>query len=358
MLLADQTKDIYRYAKGTGVWNKTTEMADSVKAVVKDGIGDIFSWMSKPLALAKKVISSHVSFGGATGMALDMGKGLVGKATTQMGEFIKSQFEGLTGGFGGEGFAGGLGSSIMGQPGFKGFRKTSPFGYRRHPIYGTGRLHAGVDLAAPTGTNVYAQNAGRVTFSGRAGGYGNLVKIAFGNMENRYAHLSQAIARTGSIVARGQLIGKVGSTGASTGPHLHFEKRINGRAVHPGYAKGTKNARKGWAWVGEEGPELMNFKGGEQVISNRESLGILEQAKRFMGNREDIVTSSGSSFNSTDYHQSRSSEGNKDIDYDKLAEAFVDALEGAEITANTYLDNELVSDKISNKIAMKTLRRG
>ena len=360
VLPAEQTKDVMRYEKGVGqgMFAKATKVKDEIKDKVKD-IGkafDIFSWIEKPLELAKKVITDNVNYGDASGLPLKIGKGIVSKSTSHLGDFIKGKFEGITGEEGFAGGIGGMGSSIIGQPGFRGFRKTSPFGYRRHPIYGIGRLHAGVDLAAPTGTPVYAQNPGRVSFSGRAGGYGNLVKIAFGNMENRYAHLSQAIARTGSIVARGQLIGKVGSTGASTGPHLHFEKRINGRAVHPGYATGTNNARKGWNWVGEEGPELMNFKGGETVLSNRESLNVMDQVKRFSVKREDIATPTNS-FNVESVNQGNNTKDQTEIDYEKLSTTLIKALESADIRASTYLNNKLVSDEISSELAMKQVRR-
>lgn len=113
---------------------------------------------------------------------------------------------------------------------------TSRFGPRNHPILKTVRLHAGVDWAAPTGTPVRAAAAGRIVRRGKAGGYGNLVAIAHeGGLETRYAHLhkfapGQAV---GDVVQAGQVIGQVGTTGRSTGPHLHFETRIGGEATDP-----------------------------------------------------------------------------------------------------------------------------
>jgi murein DD-endopeptidase MepM/ murein hydrolase activator NlpD len=113
---------------------------------------------------------------------------------------------------------------------------TSKFGPRKHPILKTVRLHAGVDWAAPTGTPVYAAAAGKVQFSGDGNGYGNLLIIGHANgLETRYAHLNKFAAdgKAGNNVQAGDLIGFVGTTGRSTGPHLHFELRKDGKPVDP-----------------------------------------------------------------------------------------------------------------------------
>lgn len=110
----------------------------------------------------------------------------------------------------------------------------SVFGPRRHPILGVIRPHRGIDVGAPTGTPVLAAGPGRVLRSGVAGEYGVLVAIDHGNnAETRYAHLSRTLVTAGETVTRGQVIGEVGSTGLSTGPHLHFELRIDGEPVDP-----------------------------------------------------------------------------------------------------------------------------
>lgn len=113
-------------------------------------------------------------------------------------------------------------------------RITSGFGYRMHPVLGYRRLHTGLDIAAPTGTPIHAAGGGEVVFAGRRGGYGNCVIIDHGRSKaTLYGHMSSLGVRSGQVVSRGQTIGRVGSTGMSTGPHLHYEVRINGSPVNP-----------------------------------------------------------------------------------------------------------------------------
>lgn len=113
-------------------------------------------------------------------------------------------------------------------------RMTSGFGERFHPILGYERFHAGVDLAATWGTPIVAAADGRVVSAGWRGGYGQAVAIAHsGGVQSLYGHMSRIAAYAGEMVHRGQVIGYVGSTGLSTGPHLHFEVTKNGRPVNP-----------------------------------------------------------------------------------------------------------------------------
>jgi murein DD-endopeptidase MepM/ murein hydrolase activator NlpD len=111
---------------------------------------------------------------------------------------------------------------------------TSPYGYRIHPIFGYSRLHSGVDIGAGYGSPVVSGDDGEVAFVGVMSGYGNVVVVDHGGgMATTYNHLSSFQVSTGQSVERGQVVGAVGCTGWCTGPHLHFEVRINGSAVDP-----------------------------------------------------------------------------------------------------------------------------
>ena len=111
---------------------------------------------------------------------------------------------------------------------------TSNFGIRSDPFRGTAAMHAGVDIPGPVGTPIYATADGIVDHAARQGGYGNMVEINHGKgIATRYGHLSRILVADGARVTRGQLIALMGSTGRSTGPHLHYEVRIDGHAVNP-----------------------------------------------------------------------------------------------------------------------------
>lgn len=111
---------------------------------------------------------------------------------------------------------------------------TSNFGVRSDPFRGTAAFHAGVDIPGPVGTPVYATADGLIDKAERSGGYGNMVEINHGKgIQTRYGHLSKILVAPYTRVHRGQLIALMGSTGRSTGPHLHYEVRIDGSAVNP-----------------------------------------------------------------------------------------------------------------------------
>jgi murein DD-endopeptidase MepM/ murein hydrolase activator NlpD len=113
-------------------------------------------------------------------------------------------------------------------------RRTSGFGMREHPIFHTQRAHLGVDYAAPTGTPVISVADGVVVESGFSGGFGNMVVVQHNARQSTvYAHLSKIAVRKGQAIKQGDNLGAVGATGWATGPHLHFEFRINGRHVDP-----------------------------------------------------------------------------------------------------------------------------
>lgn len=110
----------------------------------------------------------------------------------------------------------------------------SPYGMRVHPITGASRMHEGTDFAAPQGTRLYSMSSGEVVHAGVMGGYGNLVIVDHGGgITTRYAHMSSIGVKTGQTVKAGQSVGAVGSTGQSTGAHLHLEVRVREEPVDP-----------------------------------------------------------------------------------------------------------------------------
>jgi murein DD-endopeptidase MepM/ murein hydrolase activator NlpD len=133
-------------------------------------------------------------------------------------------------------------------------RISSRYGMRRHPILGYKRMHSGLDFRAGHGTPIYAATDGKVSFAGRNGGYGNFVRLNHaGNLATGYAHMSRIAVRTGASVKRGQVIGYVGSTGLSTGPHLHYEMYRGGKKIDPSTVSFVTRAQL-------SGRELANFK--------------------------------------------------------------------------------------------------
>ena len=112
--------------------------------------------------------------------------------------------------------------------------ETSPFGIRMDPFVHEAAMHTGIDFRGDIGEPIHATAAGTVTIAGWSGGYGKMVEIDHGNgLSTRYGHLSEIDVSVGDSVRIGQVVGKLGSTGRSTGPHLHYETRVNGEAVNP-----------------------------------------------------------------------------------------------------------------------------
>lgn len=115
-----------------------------------------------------------------------------------------------------------------------GARMSSGFGMRRHPVLGYNKMHKGVDFAASTGTPIYAAGNGTIEKAGRFGGYGNYVRIRHNSsLKTAYAHMSRMVVKPGQRIRQGDLIGYVGTTGRSTGPHLHYEVLVNNSHVNP-----------------------------------------------------------------------------------------------------------------------------
>lgn len=127
----------------------------------------------------------------------------------------------------------GDGASLAQWPVAKGYVSSS-FGMRKDPFNGRFRKHRGIDIAGPTGTKVMTIADGTVIHSGRNGGYGRMIEIEHANkLRSRYAHLSATLVKKGQRVSRGDVIGRVGSSGRSTGPHLHLEVLKNNKNVNP-----------------------------------------------------------------------------------------------------------------------------
>ena len=137
-------------------------------------------------------------------------------------------------------------------------RITSRYGMRRHPILAYRRMHSGLDFRARHGTPIYAATDGTVNYAGRNGGYGNYVRIRHaGNLATGYAHMSRIAVRNGEQVRRGQVIGYVGSTGLSTGPHLHYEMYRGGQKIDPSSVRFVNRAQL-------SASEMANFR--EQLV--------------------------------------------------------------------------------------------
>jgi murein DD-endopeptidase MepM/ murein hydrolase activator NlpD len=138
----------------------------------------------------------------------------------------------------------------------EGVQLSSDYGMRTHPVLGGRRDHKGVDLAGATGTPVYATADGYVSKAEPFSSYGNYIQIEHGgDLQTRYAHLSGYAIASGQTVVKGQLIGFIGSTGRSTGPHLHYEVRVAGEAVDPRPYMVTELARAPAGTGGMGGPE-------------------------------------------------------------------------------------------------------
>ncbi|HTH27678.1 MAG TPA: M23 family metallopeptidase [Sphingobium sp.] len=141
-------------------------------------------------------------------------------------------------------------------------RLTSGFGMRFHPLLRYSRMHQGVDFGAPTGTPIYAVTTGVVAYAGRHGGHGNYVRINHGGgLATGYAHMSRIAAYPGERVRQGQIIGYVGSTGLSTGPHLHYEVYRNGATVNPMSVRFTQAAQLAGSQLAAFKAKLARLKG-------------------------------------------------------------------------------------------------
>lgn len=250
--------DVPHYARGT--IGKIGNFLGKTAKKTKDVASDVWEYASNPGKLVSKIMD---------GISIIKDKAQIPTKIVSAGfnylknkplEFIKKKFSESGGG---------------GKPAF-GWPVTSPFGYRTHPITGARKLHGGTDFGAPAGSPIPSTTGGTVSYAGGGwnGGFGNLVKVRQGMMEYFYAHMSKIIARVGQAVKKGDILGLVGSTGASTGPHLHYEARRNGVRMDPmklkGYADGGIINSKQLAWIAEGG-------WAESIISHDPSKRVRQQ---------------------------------------------------------------------------------
>lgn len=212
----------------------------------ENGVGeDDLSWwdslLQGPKALFDKVVGAFQPdwISNKKGMYMDIAKGTFGKIKEGAIKFFTDLIP--TFDFGGGGFP-----NFPKPP----FVMTSGFGPRKSPGGIGSSNHKGIDFAAPIGTSIPSQSTGRVSFAGWLGGYGNLVKISTGIYDLLYGHNSKNTVKRGQNVSVGQTIGLVGSTGNSTGPHVHFEVRKNGTAVNPKTVAGELSGGIGGVSVG------------------------------------------------------------------------------------------------------------
>ncbi len=167
---------------------------------------------------------------------------------------------------------------VLMQTPIDGARMSSGYGMRRHPVLGYNKMHKGVDFAAPRGTPIYAAGNGTIEKAGRQGGYGNYIRIRHSNgLKTAYAHMRKFAKgmKAGKSVKQGDIIGYVGTTGRSTGPHLHFEVLKNGKQVNPKSISSSSGEKLA-------GRKLKDFKA--RILAVKQKYVVLAQSLKFAKN--------------------------------------------------------------------------
>lgn len=287
VLNAKDTRELLypHYWNGVG---KIKEWGSAAKKGVSNVIGkakdvavNIFDYVKNPSKLFNVALDAlGISMPSATGFVGDMVKGSWNMLKEKAIGYVKN----MVSKFGGD-FKGGK----FGPP----FRLTSRAGMRFHPILKTWAMHYGDDYGAPAGTPIPSQSGGVVTTAGYHSARGNYVRVKSGIYQLVYQHLKDMFVRAGQSVSKGQKLGTVGSTGRSTGPHLHFETWKNGQFVPPatlGYADGGIVDRKQLAWIAEGGwAESIISHDPAKRVSQR---AIWEQTGRelgFTGDNSEVI---------------------------------------------------------------------
>ena len=252
--LMGRDKPAFHYAKGTGDI-------------------DIWDYMDNAKGLVGRLREKFVDYKGLSGAGLSIAKGAVMTVSGAMDKWLNKLFEEF-----------GIGKGWK-WPSLS-RRITSPFGKRNSPGGIGSTNHKGIDIGAPFGSPVFASKGGTVSIAGWSGGYGNLVQINHGQgWSSRYGHNSKLLVSPGQRVRQGQTIALVGSTGNSTGNHIHFEIRHNGVSLNPlsmlgtGYANGGLVTKPGW--IGEENKPEMVIPLSKN--KRRRALSLWEQTGTMLG---------------------------------------------------------------------------
>lgn len=280
VLNAKDTKEVLypHYAKGIG--SKIKKTTSNAWGKVKETALNVFDYVKNPGKLLDLALNTlGIQKPNAAGFVGNMAKGAWDKVKSGSLNFLKGMIE----------KAGNFTGGKFGPP----FRLTSRAGMRFHPILRTWKMHYGDDYGAPPGTPIPSQSGGVVTQAGYHSIRGNYVKVKSGIYELVYQHLKDLFVRSGQSVSKGQTLGTVGSTGRSTGPHLHFETWKKGRFVPPatmGYADGGIVDRAQLAWIAEGGwAESIISHDPAKRVSQR---AIWEQTGRelgFTGDNSEVI---------------------------------------------------------------------
>lgn len=276
-----------------GIWDAVTGYFDGIWTGITNVFSGVEDWFSTKFEAAWNTIkdwfnadNAESTFKTAITDGLENAKEAIKKKAGEVWQAVQDAFKKaikIFFGWGGADDSGGGGAGGGTLSPFATARISSGFGVKRPG----GRRHGGVDFAAPTGTPIQSTTAGHVIRSTfQSGGFGNYVVVQdFAGNQHYYGHMSKRVAVVGMPVYRGRLLGYVGSTGHSTGPHLHYEVRVNGKAVNPykWYAGARGYATGGFPGVGElfigneNGIELMGKMGRKNVVAN--NMQIIEGIK-------------------------------------------------------------------------------
>lgn len=255
-------------------YNAGKEYVGEKVGAVKDAALDVFGYLSNPTGLMTKLLEKFgVKAPDLSGVLGKIGAGGFNLVKEHGIAFLKSKLANVIPPSSGVSLTGGNGGGF-GAP----FRLSSRPGPRNTGILGASRMHKGWDWAAPVGTPIPSVSAGVVARNSWNAISGKFVEILSGNLIHRYQHNSRNAVNVGQQVSKGQTVGYVGSTGVSSGPHLHYE-------VKKAYAKGGTAFNTQYALVGEEGPEIAKFPGGTKITNNKKSNSLISRILSF-GSKE------------------------------------------------------------------------